>query len=161
MYDVSAQYHKDELAKKQLLEEVISTIITTTSSIDALLNNIYNDTQQANAYLSSINVYAANSTAELQNIHNIQTNGTQKTQIIPTVSPTTLTVTESAVTSNGSTAADNLYMTFVTSEDFAGSINGVTIPKLSVKEYPYLPGYKYPSISYTRTAGTLYIIEAK
>lgn len=161
MYDVSAQYHKDELAKKQLLEEVISTITTTSSSITAILNNIYIDTQQANAYLSSINVYAANSTAELQNIHNRQTNGTQKTQIIPTVSPATLTVTESAVTSSGSTAADNLYMTFVTSEDFAGSINGITIPKLSVKEYPYLPGHKYPSISYTRTAGTLYIIQAK
>jgi|LakMenEpi03Aug12_release.lakeMendotaPanAssembly.Ray.scaffolds.fasta_scaffold86100_8 hypothetical protein len=161
MYDVSAQYHKDELAKKQLLEEVISTITTTSSSITAILNNIYIDTQQANAYLSSINVYAANSTAELQTIHNRQTNGTQKTQIIPTVSPATLTVTESAVTSSGSTAADNLYMTFVTSEDFAGSINGITIPKLSVKEYPYLPGHKYPSISYTRTAGTLYIIEAK
>ena len=161
MYDVSAQYHKDELAKKQLLEEVISTITTTSSSITAILNNIYIDTQQANAYLSSINVYAANSTAELQHIHNRQTNGTQKTQIIPTVSPATLTVTESAVTSSGSTAADNLYMTFVTSEDFAGSINGITIPKLSVKEYPYLPGYKYPSISYTRTAGTLYIIQAK
>lgn len=87
--------------------------------------------------------------------------GDQKTQVIPTASPTALVLTESAVVASGSTAADNLYMTFVTSEDFAGSINGITIPKLSVKEYPYLPGYKYPSISYTRTAGTLYIIQAK
>lgn len=161
MYDVSAQYHKDELAKKQLLEEVISTITTTASSTNAILNNIYTDTQQANVYLFGIEVYTNNSYIELQSIHNRQSNGQQKTQIVPTVSPTALTVTENAVVANGSTSADNLYITFVTSEDFAGSINGITIPKLAVKDYPYLPGYKYLSISYTITAGTLYIVQAK
>lgn len=87
--------------------------------------------------------------------------GAQKTQIIPTEVATALSLTESAVNTSGSTEADNMYITFITSEDFAGTINGVAIPKLGVKEYPYLPGYKYPSISYTRSAGTLYIIQAK
>lgn len=111
--------------------------------------------------IESINTNTTSSYAELQSIHNRQNNGQQKTQIIPTATPTALAITESAVESNGSTAADNLYITFVTSEDFVGSINGITIPKLAVKDYPYLPGHKYPSIAYLITTGTLYIVQAK
>ena len=150
------------------INTTLGDIYTETQSINELTNGIEGSTSATKTAVESIdgkldttNTNTANSYSELQNIHTRQNNGTQKTQVIPTASPTALVLTESAVVASGSTAADNLYMTFVTSEDFAGSINGITIPKLSVKEYPYLPGYKYPSISYTRTAGTLYIIQAK
>lgn len=139
--------------------------IPSVNSTDPALVEVSGDIKTAaesiDEKLDTTNTNTSNSYSELQNIHTRQNDGTQKTQVIPTASPTALVLTESAVVASGSTAADNLYMTFVTSEDFAGSINGITIPKLSVKEYPYLPGYKYPSISYTRTAGTLYIIQAK
>lgn len=155
MYDVSAQYHKDELAKKQLLEEIISSVGTSTTSIVSELQSINSDIV---LYGAAIDTSIQNQTID---IRDVLTNTSQTTQIVPTSTPTNLTLTESAVVTNGNTASDNLYVTFITSSDFTGTINGVSIPNLAVKNYPYLPGYKYPAISYTVTAGTLYIIQAK
>lgn len=83
--------------------------------------------------------------------------GSQVTQIIPTESATTMTVSDTAVTEDGSVTTGALSIEFITSNDFVGTIGGVSIPYLAVKTYPYQPGYKYPAIAYTVTEGTLYI----
>lgn len=115
MYDTLAQYHRDELAKKQLLQKIVSGLI----------------------------------------------DGTGTSQIVPTVSPTVATVTRTAITSpsTGSTAANNLSITFATSSDFIGTIGGISISNLAVETLSYMPGYVYPAIDYTVTAGTLWIIQ--
>jgi hypothetical protein len=142
MYDIPAQYHKDELAKKQLLEEIISAVNISKASILPELQTI---------------------DSNILDIITKMTDGTQVTQIIPTSSPSTIAITESAISSgtSSSVSADALYVTFITSNDFTGTIGGISIPTLAVKEYPHVPGYVYPTISYTVTTGTLYIIEAR
>lgn len=96
-------------------------------------------------------------TEEITKINTTLTDGTQLTQVIPTADPTALTVTDEAVTGSGSIAADALAIEIITSSDFVGTINTVAIPQLAVKTYQHIPGYKYPAINYTISAGTLYI----
>lgn len=99
---------------------------------------------------------------------NIGTTASGNALLVPTVSFTTPyltagTLASSAVTSSGSVAASAIWVTFMLSSDFVGTINGVTISGTAVLSValPAVPGYKYPAIAYTRSAGTLTITTFK
>lgn len=62
-----------------------------------------------------------------------------------------------AATANGSVSAGKNSISFVTSSDWVGTINGASFPAGASKGYTAPPGYSLPAIAYTRSAGTLYI----
>jgi len=156
MYDVNIQYHRDELAKKQLLEQIIGSINTSTASILPELQSIGLTLDGVKSILQSIDSNVITITSTISD-------NTQTTQIVQTISPASIALTELAVTAgnSGSVSANALYVTFLTSNDFTGTIGGISIPNLAVKDYPYIPGFVYPSISYQVSTGTLYIIQAR
>lgn len=95
---------------------------------------------------------------------NVGTTTAGNALLVPTVSFTTPyltagTLTSTAVTSSGSVTANDIWITFLLSADFVGTINGVAYTGASVLAFtlPSVPGYKYPAITYTRSAGTLTI----
>jgi hypothetical protein len=95
----------------------------------------------------------------LVDIRDNQTNGNQKVQVSAgtVANSSILNVDDTAHVSSGSVASGALAIEIITSEDFTGTINGVSIPQLAVKTYPYIPGYVYPELTFIITAGTLYI----
>lgn len=68
-----------------------------------------------------------------------------------------LVIQSSAVTSGGTVMAGALSVSFVTSSDFSGTINGAAFPASASKSFNAPNGASLPSIAYTRSAGTLYI----
>ncbi len=62
-----------------------------------------------------------------------------------------------AATSSGSVAAGKNSISFVTSSDWVGTINGADFPASAAKSYNAAQGRSLPAIAYTRSAGTLYI----
>lgn len=96
---------------------------------------------------------------------NIGTTASGNALLLPNVSATfgvpslTGTLTSSAVTASGTVTANTLWINFLLSSDFVGTINGVTMTGATVLSFAMspVPGYKYPAIAYTRSAGTLTI----
>jgi len=68
------------------------------------------------------------------------------------------TLTSSAPTSGGTVSAGAKSVSFVTSNDFSGTINGAAFPTSAAKNVtPTSPADALPAIPYTISAGTLYI----
>lgn len=68
------------------------------------------------------------------------------------------TLTSTAATGNGSVTAGALSVSFLTSTDFAGTVNGVTrSTSQAINIAVTYPGDTLPVIAYTISAGTLYI----
>jgi hypothetical protein len=96
--------------------------------------------------------------AVADNINTAMTDGTQVVQTIVPTTLTTLTVNTSAETGlNTNVPAGALYIEFITSSNFVGTIGGISIPALAVKTYPYIQGCEYPQIDFLVTSGTLYL----
>lgn len=74
---------------------------------------------------------------------------------------TNVTVATSVVTSNGSTSPNTFQISFLTSDDFTGSINGATVGGNVSITMPLINYRTYPSISYTRTTGSIIINEIR
>lgn len=151
MFDIPAQYHKDELAKKELLLAISTNVVVSTSTIVTAIQN------SETAIVTAIQNSEVAMTNAIGNQTDVLKNGSQVTQVVVTQNPAFLVVSDTAVIANGSIAAGALSIEIITSSDFIGTINGVSIPQLAIKTYPYIPGYIYPTINYTISAGTLYI----
>lgn len=68
------------------------------------------------------------------------------------------TLTSSAVTTDGTVSAGAKSVSFVTSSDFSGTINGVAFPVSASKNVaPISPADTIAAIPYTVSAGTIYI----
>ncbi len=74
----------------------------------------------------------------------------------PGIGPTA-TLASSAATGNGSVPAGAKSVSFVTSSDWSGTINGAAFPASAAKSITPQQGSVLPAIAYTRSAGTLYI----
>lgn len=62
-----------------------------------------------------------------------------------------------AAVTDGFVPAGKNSISFVTSSDWVGTINGASFPASAAKGYAAPAGFKLPAIAYTRSDGTLYI----
>lgn len=75
----------------------------------------------------------------------------------PVVPPAVTAGPAQAAVGNGSVPAGKRAISFVTSSDWVGTINGAAFPASAAKSYEAPVGTSLPAIAYTRSAGTLYI----
>lgn len=86
-----------------------------------------------------------------------------KVKVVNTVSVTSTpsgaakTLTSIAPTTSGTVAAGKGSVSFLSSSDFVGTVNGVAFPANSPKSIAANPGDTINAIAYTISAGTLYI----
>lgn len=67
-------------------------------------------------------------------------------------------IVSTAPTSGGTVDAGAKSVSFVTSSDFSGTINGAAFPASAAKSFTVIsPADTHPAIPYTISAGTLYI----
>lgn len=74
---------------------------------------------------------------------------------------TNVTVATTLVSSNGSTTANAYQISFLTSDDFTGTINGAVVGGNVSITMPLINYRTYPSIAYTRTTGSILINEIR
>lgn len=75
----------------------------------------------------------------------------------PAVPPAVTAGPAQAAITSGSVPAGKRAISFVTSSDWVGTINGAAFPASAAKSYEAPAGTSLPAIAYTRSAGTLYI----
>lgn len=84
----------------------------------------------------------------------------KKIENILSSSPSSLTpatITSSTVTDDNTVPAGNLAVTFTTSDDFTGNINGVARAASTAYVFNPTPGHTNPAIAYTTTSGSITI----
>lgn len=135
----------------------LGVINTSIDTVNTSVGTVNTSIGTSNTKLDTINTSVGTVNTSVGTVNTTLTSGNVKTQVVPTSSKARLTITSSAVATNGSITAGALFIEFITSSDFTGTINGVSIPNLAIMTFPYMPGYDYPAISYTVTGGTLYI----